>query len=199
MALLFAGYFECGVYLIGGEFETTLATSMKSVKSHTYFIGIGSNTNRRENIKSCLNYIACSFSNCAFSQVYRSPSFGFEGHDFFNSVAQLSSSFKPSQLKTWLQKIEDLHGRDRSKPRYSNRTLDIDLLLCDEMVIDDGFVQIPRREILKRNYVLKPLQDLAPDLLHPVALKRLAGLWQALNNTNQPSLKLVDENFFTSR
>jgi 2-amino-4-hydroxy-6-hydroxymethyldihydropteridine diphosphokinase len=169
-----------------------MALSMSHSKRYDYYLGIGSNSNRRKNMQSCLNYFLNSFAICHVSPVYRSASYGFEGHDFFNSVIHIQSAFEPAALKIWVQHIEDLHGRDRSKPRYSNRTLDIDLLLCDDLIIDDGTIQVPRREILKRKYVLKPLQDLAPDLIHPVAQKRLADLWQALSVSDAAELISVD-------
>ena len=166
---------------------------MSALKTHTYYLGIGSNINRKTNISSCLNYFRNSFFTCQVSAIYQSEAFGFNGHDFHNLVVKVHSVFDPYEMKLWLCNIEDLHGRDRKKPRYSNRTLDIDLLLCDDLVIDDEAVQIPRREILKRKYVLKPLQDLAPDLIHPVAQKRLADLWQALDNADISELNLVGE------
>ena len=164
----------------------------------TYYLGIGSNVNRKSNIRSALNYLACSFSTFDTSPVYQSAAFGFEGQDFYNLVVKIETVFTPNKLKSWLQKLEDLHGRDRSQPKYSNRTLDIDLLLCDDWVIDDGTVQIPRREILKRKYVLKPLQDMAPDVVHPVAQKRLADLWQALEKQSGADLDLVTDDFITN-
>lgn len=166
---------------------------MKPNSVHTYYLGIGSNLNRRHNIESCLNYFKASFAVAQISPVYRSASFGFRGNDFFNLAIKVKSAFKPLEFKCWLQQLEDMHGRDRTKPRYSNRQLDIDLLLCDDLIIDDGDVQIPRHEITQRKYVLKPLQDLAPDLVHPVAQKRLADLWQALENADISELNLVDE------
>ena len=165
--------------------------SNMAILKKTYYLGIGSNTARVQNINSCIEYLNCSFSTTVVSPTYRSPSFGFNGHDFYNLVVRVDSVFSPHQLKQWIQSIEDLHGRDRSKPRYSNRTLDIDLLLCNDMIIDDGFIQIPRAEILKRKYVLKPLQDLAPDLIHPLAQKRLADLWQALSMTDRSELTQI--------
>ncbi len=164
---------------------------MQARHTHIYYLGIGSNTERDKNILSCLNYLKNSFVNCHSSPVYQSQSFGFNGLDFYNLVAKIHSVFSPHEMKKWLCMIEDLHGRDRTKPRYSNRTLDIDLLLCDLLTIDDGVIQIPRQEILKRKYVLKPLQDLAPDLVHPQTQKRLADLWQALNSTDDSPLLLV--------
>ena len=133
-----------------------------------------------------------SFRRLQISPVYQSPAFGFAGQDFYNLVVRIESVFTPHQLKTWLQNIEDIHGRDRSQPRYSNRTLDIDLLLSNDLIIDDGVVQIPRQEILKRKYVLRPLQDLAPDLVHPVAQRKLAALWQELETVDGAELHTIE-------
>ncbi len=164
---------------------------MALVKTHRYYLGIGSNINRVAHIQSCLSYLRCSFKGLTASPIYQSTAFGFTGQDFYNLVVTFESAFGPHALKLWLQRLEDAHGRDRSKPRYSNRTLDIDLLLCDDWAIDDGFIQIPRHEILKRKYVLKPLQDLAPNLIHPVAQKRLAKLWQALDKSDDSVIHVI--------
>ncbi len=143
------------------------------------------------NIKSCIRCLQCAFRDIELSPIYQSPSYGFDGHDFYNMVIKINSVFEPHQFKLWLQDLEDRHGRDRNKPRYSNRTLDIDMLLCDDLIIDDGIIQIPRREILQRKYVLKPLQDIAADVIHPVAQKRLDGLWQALKQSDHSELELL--------
>ena len=144
-----------------------------------FYLGIGSNKHREHNIRSCVAYLHASFAKIKVSTAYQSKAFGFEGQDFYNLVVHVSSAFDAWQMKQWLQNLEDMLGRDRSQPRYSDRMIDIDLLLVDDLIIDDGVVQIPRREILKRAYVLKPLTDLAPDLILPGYKKRLAELWQA--------------------
>lgn len=138
-----------------------------------FYLGIGSNTDRERNIASCLQWLKASFRDIEVSPVYQSPAFGFDGPAFHNLAVRIGSSFNPWQMKKWLQKIEDLHGRDRSQPRYSNRTLDIDLLLIDDLVIDDGVIQVPRNEITHRNYVLAPLVDIAPNFTHPSLRKEL--------------------------
>jgi len=159
--------------------------------THCIFLGIGSNINRKANLLSCLNYLTRSFKNIQISPVYRSASYGFSGSDFFNLVVKIETEFDLKKLKIWLQQIEDLHGRDRSQTRYSDRTLDIDLLLIDDLIIDDGFIQVPRQEICQRKYVLKPLVDLAPDLTHPSQKKRLVTLWQALEATDNSYLSPI--------
>ncbi|MCF6299736.1 MAG: 2-amino-4-hydroxy-6-hydroxymethyldihydropteridine diphosphokinase [Proteobacteria bacterium] len=158
---------------------------------HCIFLGIGSNINRKANLLSCLSYLTGSFKNIQVSPVYRSASYGFSGSDFFNLVVRIKTEFDPVKLKIWLQQLERLHGRDHKQARYSDRTLDIDLLLIDDLIIDDGFIQVPRQEICQRKYVLKPLVDLAPDLIHPSQKKRLATLWQALAATDNSSLSPI--------
>ena len=76
-----------------------------------------------------------------------------------------------------LHRIEEDYGRERSGPKFSSRTLDLDLLLYDDLVLDESGLQIPRDEILQRAFVLWPLAELAPDLKHPVNGKSYAQLW----------------------
>ena len=83
----------------------------------------------------------------------------------------------PMELRDWLRELEDRHGRDRSLPKYSDRTLDVDILLFGDLVIHDEALEIPRGEILKFAHVLKPLADLAPDLDHPTDGRSMAQIW----------------------
>ncbi len=153
-----------------------------------FYLGIGSNKDRQHNISSCLRILRNSFRDIDISSVYQSPAFGFVGADFYNFVVRVGSHFTPREMKLWLQKIEDQHGRDRNQPRYSDRTLDIDLLLVDDCIINDGIIEVPRCEIFKRDYVLRPLCDLAPELVHPVVKKRLTDLWQAFEGERSARL-----------
>ena len=194
MAGIWAGHFGGDLHGSGGHPKNPLAQAdelLFMTPKHTIFLGIGSNIARQANIQSCLHHLRCSFSKLRISPTYQSKSYGFEGADFHNLVVQVETAFTPQKLKPWLQWLEDAHGRDRSRPRYSNRTLDIDLLLCDDWVMDQDLIQLPRQEILQRKYVLKPLQDLAPDYLHPVAQKRLADLWQALDESDSSELSQI--------
>ncbi len=150
-----------------------------------FYLGIGSNTERKRNITSCLQWLKSSFSDIDVSPIYQSPAFGFDGPPFHNLVVRVGSAFDPWEMKKWLQQLEDRHGRDRSQPRYSNRTLDIDLLLIDDMIIDDGAIQVPRKEITQRNYVLAPLVDIAPDIIHPSLNIKLKNIhFSKINLTN---------------
>lgn len=146
---------------------------------NTVYLCLGSNLNKKNNIKSCLNYLKASFANIQLSPIYESASFGFIGNDFYNVVVKIETVFELTALKKWLINLEDLHGRDRNQPKYSNRTLDIDILLFNEAIIETNEITIPRAEILTQAYVLKPLVDIAPDYIHPISVKSLS---EHLNN-----------------
>jgi len=105
--------------------------------------------------------------------------FGFEGDDFINLVVRIETDMSPLALKNFLTGLEDRHGRNRQSPKFSDRTLDIDTLLYDDLYLLSPALNIPRGEILEAAHVLKPLADLAPDLLHPVARKTMIELWNA--------------------
>ena len=161
------------------------------LSENTIYLGIGSNIDKVENIKSCINYFNSSFKYCRISPTYQSPSYGFSGHDFYNLVVKIKSSFDLISLKKWLIIVEDMHGRDRNQVRYSNRTLDIDILLFNEVVSDSGTIKIPRPEIIKQPYVLKPLLDLAPDMVHPETGQTLIKHWNTLKENKNISLQKV--------
>ena len=89
-----------------------------------------------------------------------------------------------------LAEIEDAHGRDRSGPRFSSRTLDLDLLLYDDLVLDENGLKLPREEILKNAFVLWPLAEIAPGLVHPVAEKTYAELWADFDKSKETLLPI---------
>ena len=103
---------------------------------HTAYLGLGSNINARANILSAMKSLEATFDNVAFSPVYECPAVGFKGDDFLNLVACVDTSMPPLELKHYLFQLENEHGRDRNAPRWSSRTLDIDILLFDDLRIN---------------------------------------------------------------
>lgn len=143
------------------------------------YLGLGSNIDAPANIRSGIEALRAEFGEVALSPAYRAPAVGFEGADFINLVARVETDKTPLQLKRFLGKLEDRHGRRRDLPKFSDRTLDIDILLYDDLYLLSPLLEIPRDEILSSAHVLRPLADLSPDLLHPALRQRMADLWDA--------------------
>jgi 2-amino-4-hydroxy-6-hydroxymethyldihydropteridine diphosphokinase len=125
----------------------------------------------------------------ARSYLYRSAPFGeVEQPDFVNAAAALLTQLAASDLLAEFQKIERKRGRKRGGPRWGPRTLDLDLLLYSDHVIEEPGLSVPHPGIAERNFVLLPLRDLAPDLIVP-GLGRLSGISV---NEQEPRITRID-------
>jgi 2-amino-4-hydroxy-6-hydroxymethyldihydropteridine diphosphokinase len=150
----------------------------------TVHLGLGSNIDARANIVSGIDALRETFGEVALSPIYEAAAVGFVGDDFINLAARIETEMSPLELKQYLHGLEDRHGRDRSRPKYSDRTLDIDILLYDDLWLLSPELEIPREEILTAAHVLRPLADLAPDLIHPIRRRRIAELWREFPDRN---------------
>jgi 2-amino-4-hydroxy-6-hydroxymethyldihydropteridine diphosphokinase len=159
---------------------------------HTAYLGLGSNVDANSNIRSGIDELRGAFETVEFSPVYRSAAVGFNGDDFINLVARIETTMSPLALKLWLNELEERHGRRRDVPKVSDRTLDIDILLFDELCLQEPGLEIPRAEILTSAHVLKPLADLAPKLLHPARRRSMEQLWQEFSGKEEAGLRLLE-------
>jgi len=117
--------------------------------------------------------------------VYESEAVGFDGDNFLNMVVGLDTDEEVHTVVQTLREIEDRHGRIRSGPRFSARTLDLDLLLYDDLVVKEDALDLPRGEITQNAFVLWPLAEIAPEIMHPVEQQPMAALWQDFNKESQ--------------
>lgn len=154
------------------------------------YVGIGSNIEREDNIRSGVKSLQQAFGYCQLSSVYDSEAVGFKGHAFFNLVARFDVAQDVSTVITRLREIENEHQRERNGPRFSSRTLDIDLLLYDQQILEDQDCHLPRDEILHSAFVLAPLAEIAPNLCHPVNGETYASLWHRFDASQQPIKRL---------
>ncbi len=140
------------------------------------YVGIGSNIEREQNIRGGLQALAQCFGKLYLSPVYQCKSVGFEGDDFFNLVASFVTHKEIDEVAKELKQIEYDFGRKREQSRFSPRTLDIDLLLYGDTV-DENY-DVPREDIVKYAFVLKPMLDMEPQLVHPGNGQTIAEIWQ---------------------
>jgi 2-amino-4-hydroxy-6-hydroxymethyldihydropteridine diphosphokinase len=150
------------------------------------YVSIGSNIGREQNIRAGVADLKTRFGPLLLSSVYESEAVGFAGDSFYNLVAGFDTALTPLQVAAELRAIEERHGRMRDGPRFSSRTLDIDLLLYDDLVLHEGKLQIPRDEITKNAFVLWPLAEIAPQLEHPQLGVSYGALWESFDRQSQP-------------
>jgi len=156
------------------------------------YLGIGSNIDREESVRNGLAALKSLYGQLQISPVYESKAYGFEGDDFFNLVVGFESEFEIDKIEMQLKEIELQSGRKRSDSSYSPRTLDIDLLLYGDLICDKH--ELPRVDIINYAFVLKPLCDLAPDLIHPTENKTISELWKNFK-ANDQQINQVTQSF----
>jgi 2-amino-4-hydroxy-6-hydroxymethyldihydropteridine diphosphokinase len=159
------------------------------------YLSLGSNIEPEKNLRAALAELRAKFGKIAVSSIYRYAAVGFEGPDFFNLAVGLDTDLDPHALNDWLHALEDRHGRRRDVPRFSSRTLDADIVLYGDRVLSgEGNLQIPRPE-LKYAFVLKPLTDIAADVVHPALRKTLLELWRESPEYQSPVHVVADQYF----
>jgi len=160
----------------------------------TVYLGIGSNIDPENNLRLAVSELRRRFGELTISPTYRSVAAGFDGPDFLNLVVGLESSETPGSIHEHIDEIHKLAGRQKGAARYSSRPLDIDLLLYDDLILDAPPVKLPRADVLKYSFVLRPLAEIAPDLRHPQTGRSLLHHWQDFDADSHP---LVPTNLST--
>lgn len=145
----------------------------------TAWLSLGSNIDRAENLCAGLDALLELFGELVVSSVYESDAVGFDGAPFLNLAAGAATDLAVEEIAGLLREIENSRGRDRSQPRFSDRTLDIDLLLLGNLAGEFSGTTLPRSETTRQAFVLGPLAEIAPDLCIPGSRQTLAALWQA--------------------
>jgi len=145
----------------------------------TVLLSLGSNIQPRHHLHVAMQALTTRFGILTASPAYRTAAVGFDGPAFLNNGVRIHTDLPLEALDAWLHALEDAHGRDRSGPRFSDRTLDIDVVFYGDLIVEGpGHLRIPRPE-LKHAFVIKPLADIAPDFVDPVSGLTLAALWRA--------------------
>lgn len=150
------------------------------------FLGIGSNEAAEENLRLAIRELRRLYGELAMSPVYRSASYGFKGADFLNLVVRFESEDSPLEICEHIELIHNLAGRCRGSDKWESRPLDIDLLIYNDLIIEERPIRVPRDDVLKYSFVLRPIAELAPNHRHPVTGKTLLAHWQEFDATSHP-------------
>jgi 2-amino-4-hydroxy-6-hydroxymethyldihydropteridine diphosphokinase len=147
------------------------------------YISIGSNIDKDKNILASLQALEEHFGKLTISSIYESEPVGFTGDTFYNLVVGFNSELAVKEVAKQLRQIELDNGRTRDSQKFSARTLDLDLILYDDLILNDGRLRIPRDEIERYAFVLEPLAEIAPTLKHPISHLSYADLWKKFDKT----------------
>lgn len=159
----------------------------------TTYLSLGSNEgNKLENLQKAIDLIAEKIGAVQkISSVYQTAAWGFDSDDFYNICVQVATGLNPENLLKSIHEIEQNLGRKRSKKgEYIARTLDIDVLLFDNEIIFSKELIVPHKDMLNRTFVMVPLAEIAPNLIHPIEHQRIQEC--ALNCEDKSEIKQID-------
>jgi 2-amino-4-hydroxy-6-hydroxymethyldihydropteridine diphosphokinase len=142
------------------------------------YVAVGSNIDPEDNIARASRELRRLFADARFSSWYRNRAVGFEGNDFVNGVVGFSTDLSLRAVIEQLHAVEALCGRPRDAPRWAPRAMDLDVLLYDNIICSGPKLTLPRPDLLKRPYMLGPLAEIAPEVMHPTAALTIGELWQ---------------------
>ena len=157
------------------------------------YVSIGSNIDKEKNVSSSVRALQEHFDNLVISNVYETQAVGFEGDNFHNLVVGFDTDESPLEISKVLKKIEADHDRTRGKEKFESRTLDLDQLLYGDLVMQMEGVNIPHPDIMRYNFVLKPLAELAGEVEHPEEEKTINELWEAYEEKGK--MDVVENDF----
>lgn len=143
---------------------------------HKAYLSLGSNQDPEKHLAAAVQALRGTFGNIVLSDWVQTKAVGFDGPDFINGAAIIETDWDVYRLNDWLHALEDANGRRRGVPRFSDRTLDIDIIFFDDLILEGpGNLQIPRPE-LRHAFVLGPLAQIAPDFVNPATGKKLMDM-----------------------
>ncbi|WP_027137733.1 2-amino-4-hydroxy-6-hydroxymethyldihydropteridine diphosphokinase [Gaetbulibacter saemankumensis] len=157
-------------------------------RTSTFYIAFGSNKgNKLNNIQLAVNEIYKQVGDVKhISKLYKSKAVGFDGDDFLNGCLELNSCLEPQVVLDILLSIENKLGRIRTESdTYESRTIDLDIVLVDDKIINTESLLVPHPQMMYRKFVLLPLNDIASYVMHPVLKKEIGVLLQNCKDASE--------------
>ena len=141
------------------------------------FVAAGSNVEPESHLARAAAEIVHTWHDARFSRAYSNKAVGFDGPDFINLVVGFSTALPLEAVIARLRAIETQCGRPRYAPKWASRTMDLDVLLYGDRVEKTSDYTLPRPDLLKRPYMLGPLAEIAPEIVHPTEHAKIGDLW----------------------
>ncbi|ALO47373.1 2-amino-4-hydroxy-6-hydroxymethyldihydropteridine diphosphokinase [Pseudohongiella spirulinae] len=148
-------------------------------------LSLGSNQNADYHIRQALTGLQRLFGPLTLSSVFESEAVGFDGSNFLNMVVAADTTMPLKDISHSIKALEDANGRRRDVPRFSARTLDIDILTFGDLQGEHCGMTLPRPEITRNAFVLWPMAQICGDRTDPHSGKTYQGLWQAYDKSCQ--------------
>lgn len=148
-------------------------------------LSLGSNQNADYHLRRALDGLQSLFGDLRLSSVFESEAVGFDGGNFLNMVVSAATDRPLADISRQIKALEDANGRRRDVPRFSSRTLDIDILTYGNLLGEHCGMILPRPEITRNAFVLWPMAQICGDCIDPHSGKNYRALWQAYDKTRQ--------------
>ncbi len=155
------------------------------------YVAAGSNVEPQRHMSQAVAELERAFPGVRFSCWYRNRALGFDGEDFINLVAGFATTLPVQAVLERLHAIEARCGRPRDARRWAPRSMDLDVLLYGDLVCEQPGLKLPRPDLVKRAYMLGPLAELAPAVLHPTAKLTVGELWRRFDREAHPLERLA--------
>lgn len=149
------------------------------------YVAAGSNVEPVQRLRTAVGELRALYADLRVSTAYRNEAVGFSGDDFINLVVGFATSESLEQVLAQLHRIEALCGRERDAPKWAPRSMDLDVLMYGDVVGEFPGAKLPRPDLLKRSYMLGPLAEIAPKLVHPTEKKTIAQLWNEFEKSHR--------------
>jgi 2-amino-4-hydroxy-6-hydroxymethyldihydropteridine diphosphokinase len=157
------------------------------MKPHKLYLSLGSNLGpKKQQLKEALKMIAKKIGPILLrSSFYETEPWGFSSEDLFLNIAvEVSATLSPQEILKQIDEIENFFGRERKCTTYTSRTMDIDILFYDDLIINDQNLTVPHPRIQSRRFVLVPMTEIAPCLIHPILQKSISDLLSICPDTS---------------
>ena len=156
------------------------------------YVAAGSNVEPQRYMSQAVAELERAFPGVRFSSWYRNRAVGFDGEDFINLVAGFATTLAAAGgARAAARDRGTLCGRPRDAPRWAPRSMDLDVLLYGDLVCEEPGLKLPRPDLVKRAYMLGPLAELAPAVVHPTAGLSVGELWRRFDRQAHPLERLA--------